>query len=253
MKFEQYFINHQEKFQEYLQALSICYMLQKDGYKAVLAGGCVRDLFSNRTFSDVDIATNAKPEQVVKSLSIFETKLVGEAFGVVLVRACEYEYEIATFRNDCGVSDGRHPSSVQFCSMEEDAKRRDFTMNAVFFDPVSEKVYDFVNGVDDIKNNLLKFVGDAQQRLEEDYLRALRYIRFSCKGYKILRNESTIVNDCLPIVSEKISKERIILEFKKIFAINSIATVYAFADEKLGLNNLIPVFFPQIERLKNIQ
>jgi len=182
---DDYFDERHEKFNEYMQAFSICYMLQQDKYEAVLAGGCVRDIFSNRDFLDIDIATNATPEQVITSLSIFETKLVGEAFGVVLVRVGGHEYEIATFRSDVGKSDGRHPDSVKFCSMEEDAKRRDFTVNAIFLDPVSNKIYDFVNGLEDINNNVLRFVGNVEERLQEDYLRALRYVRFACKGYTL--------------------------------------------------------------------
>lgn len=250
MKFENYFNAHIDKFCEYLQAQSICCMLQQDGYQAVLAGGCVRDLLSNIKFSDIDIATDATPEQVIDTLSIFQTKLVGEAFGVVLVRAFGLEYEIATFRSDVGISDGRHPQSVKFCSMKEDAKRRDFSMNAIFYDPVSDEIHDFVGGMKDIENKLLRFVGNAQQRLKEDYLRALRYIRFSCKGFKLIDEEKNIVNNSLETVFEKVSKERIILEIKKIFAINSIATVFAFIDK---FTNLIPVFFTEIENLKGIQ
>jgi len=250
---DDYFDERHEKFHEYMQASSICYMLQQDGFEAVLAGGCVRDILSNKTFNDIDIATNATTEQVVESLPIFETKLVGEAFGVVLVRASGYEYEIASFRQDFGSSDGRHPESVKFCSMEEDAKRRDFTVNAIFLDPVSNKIYDFVNGKKDIENYKLKFVGNAEERLQEDYLRALRYVRFICKGsYRVDADEFDIVNKSFPIVLEKISKERIILEFKKIFSINSFNTIYAFIDEK-KFSNFIPVFFPDIENLKDVQ
>lgn len=250
---DDHFDERHEKFYEYMQASSICYMLQQDGFEAVLAGECVRDILSNRTFNDIDIAVSATPEQVVKSLSIFETKLVGEAFGVALVRAGGYEFEIATFRSDIGVSDGRHPQSVKFCSMEEDAKRRDFTVNAIFLDPVSNKIYDFVNGKKDIENYKLKFVGNAEERLQEDYLRALRYVRFICKGsYRVDADEFDIVNKSFPIVLEKISKERIVLEFKKIFKINSYFTIAAFADEN-KFTNLIPVFFPDIEKLKDIQ
>jgi len=249
---DDYFDNRYEKFYEYMQASSICYMLQQNGFEAVLAGGCVRDILSNVPFSDIDIATNATPDGVINSLSIFETKKVGEAFGVVLVRAGGYEYEIATFRQDLGKSDGRHPESVKFCSMEEDAKRRDFTINALFFNPVIEEIIDFVDGKKDVLCHELKFVGDARDRLEEDYLRALRYVRFKCKGYFVCKDEMDLVNKSLPIVKEKISKERIILEFKKIFSLNNFSMMYTFIDEK-GLTNLIPIFFPDIEKLKGVE
>lgn len=247
-----YFNAYPDKFGEYIQASSICNTLQQDGFEAVLAGGCVRDILSNVPFSDIDIATNATPGEVINSLSIFETKKVGEAFGVVLVRAEGFEYEIATFRQDLGKSDGRHPEAVKFCSMEEDAKRRDFTMNAIFLDPVNDKYYDFVNGIADIKSHTLRFVGNAHNRLEEDYLRALRYVRFRCKGYFVCKDEMDIVNESLSVVKEKISKERIILELKKIFTINSFSMIYAFIDKK-SITNLIPVFFPDVEALKGVE
>ncbi len=249
---DDYFDKRHEKFHEYMQASSICYMLQQNGFEAVLAGGCVRDMLNNVEFNDMDIATSATPDEVINSLSIFETKKVGEAFGVVLVRAGGYEYEIATFRQDLGKSDGRHPESVKFCSMEEDAKRRDFTINAVFYDPVNDKHYDFVSGIADIKSHTLRFVGNAKERLEEDYLRALRYIRFRCKGYFVCKDEMDIVNESLSVVKEKISKERIILELKKIFSINSFSMIYAFIDKK-SITNLIPVFFPDVEVLKGVE
>lgn len=249
---DDYFDKKHEKFFEYLQASSICYMLQRNGFEAVLAGGCVRDILSNVPFSDIDIATNATPDEVINSLSIFETKKVGEAFGVVLVRAGGFEYEIATFRQDVGKSDGRYPESVKFCSMEEDAKRRDFTINALFLNPTTNEIIDFVDGKRDVLCHELKFVGNARDRLEEDYLRALRYVRFRCKGYFVCKDEMDIVNESLSIVKEKISKERIILELKKIFSINSFSMIYTFIDEK-SITNLIPVFFPDIEKLKNVQ
>lgn len=247
-----YFSAYPDKLYEYIQASYICYMLQMNGFEAVLAGGCVRDMLNNVEFNDIDIATNATPNQVCHSLSIFETKKVGRAFGVVLVRADGYEYEIATFRKDIGKSDGRHPANVEFCSMEEDAKRRDFTINAVFYDPVNKKHYDFVNGIADIKSHTLRFVGNAKERLEEDYLRALRYVRFRCKGYFVCKDELDIVNNSLSIVKEKISEERIILELKKIFAIGSFSSVYEFIFEN-GFTYFFPIFFPDVEALKGVE
>lgn len=247
-----YFNKYPDKLNEYIQASSICNLLQISGFEAVLAGGCVRDILSNVPFSDIDIATNATPDEVINSLSIFETKKVGEAFGVVLVRAGGFEYEIATFRQDLGKSDGRHPESVKFCSMEEDAKRRDFTINAVFYDPVKGTHYDFVKGKSDIKSHTLRFVGNAKERLEEDYLRALRYVRFRCKGYFACKDELDIVNNSLSIVKEKISEERITLEIKKIFAIGSFSSVYEFIFE-YGFTYFFPIFFPDIEKLKGVK
>lgn len=246
---DDYFDKYEKKYNEYMQACNICHILQSHNFEAVLAGGCVRDILSEKKFNDIDIATNATPDQVVEALSSFETKLVGEAFGVVLVRIAGFEYEIATFRNDIGISDGRHPQSVKFCSMEEDAKRRDFTMNALFFDPIRNKIYDFVDGLEDIKNNRVCFVGNAQERLNEDYLRTLRYFRFASKGFKTSESERKIVDENFVNVLKYISKERIVLEFKKIFKINSLDNFVNFTER---FPNFFKVFFPDVENLKGV-
>ncbi len=209
---DDYFDNRHEKFYEYLQASSICYMLQQDGFEAVLAGGCVRDILSNRTFNDIDIAVSATPEQVIKSLSIFETKLVGEAFGVVLVRAGGYEYEIASFRQDFGSSDGRHPESVKFCSMEEDAKRRDLTINALFYNINTGQIEDFVNGIQDLRTGVARTPMDPTQTFLDDPLRILRTVRFAAK-YGLALDPELIEASKKPEVQaafkDKISQERI--------------------------------------------
>ena len=163
-----------------LQAASnIVKTLQKARYEAVFCGGAVRDMLLDIEPKDIDIATSATPTQIE---SLFErTKTVGKAFGVVLVRFCDYEFEVATFRNDGNYSDNRRPDSVTFSTMIEDAQRRDFTINAMFYDTSRTKVIDYVGGKEDIAFKLIRFVGNADDRIKEDNLRLLRAIRFALR------------------------------------------------------------------------
>ena len=161
------------------KATKIVKILQKNGYEAVFAGGCVRDMLLDITPNDYDIATSATPE-VVESL-FKNTKAVGKAFGVILVKFRGTDFEVATFRNDGNYSDGRRPDFITFSSMTEDAMRRDFTINAMFYDPVKKKVIDFVNGRKDLDNKVIRFVGNADERIKEDHLRLLRAVRFALR------------------------------------------------------------------------
>jgi tRNA nucleotidyltransferase/poly(A) polymerase len=154
------------------------------GYQAVLAGGCVRDLVMGRTPNDFDIASNATPEQLAQ---IFPQSLeVGREFGVTILpfagpapEDLNYQLEIATFRKDGPYEDGRRPSSIEFASMQEDASRRDFTVNALFYDLATHQILDFVGGQEDIKKKLIRTVGLAEARFTEDKLRILRAVRFA--------------------------------------------------------------------------
>lgn len=162
------------------RAKKIVKTLQRNGHEAVFAGGCVRDMFiAGQTPHDYDIATSAHPD-VVQSL-FKNTNAVGKAFGVILVKVKDETFEVATFRNDGTYSDGRRPDTVVFTSMDEDAKRRDFTINAMFFNPFTEKVIDYVGGRKDLANKKIRFVGNADERIKEDRLRLLRAIRFALR------------------------------------------------------------------------
>lgn len=158
-------------------ALQVVARLQEAGFEAVFAGGSVRDEIQGREPKDYDVATSAVPEQV---LGLFpEARTVGAHFGVVLVNLEKVPIEVATFRTDGSYADGRKPTSVSFATMEEDATRRDFTMNGLFFDPVSETLHDFVGGREDLKHGTLRAIGDPGQRFQEDHLRLLRAVRFA--------------------------------------------------------------------------
>jgi poly(A) polymerase len=151
--------------------------LRLRGHEAFFAGGWVRDFLLRRKPKDIDIATSALPNEV---LHIFpKSRDIGAHFGVIQVQMFGHEFEVTTFRNDHTYLDGRHPSSVTFCGPEQDALRRDFSINGLFYDPISNRLIDYVHGKIDIQNKLIRTIGDPHLRLSEDKLRMLRAIRFS--------------------------------------------------------------------------
>ena len=151
--------------------------LRAAGHIAYFAGGCVRDLVRGQTPKDIDIATDARPEEVQKLFR--RTYAVGAHFGVIVVLEGDWQFEVATFRSDGAYLDGRHPVAVNFSSPEEDARRRDFTINGMFFDPSNDTVIDFVGGRADLASRLVRAIGDPAQRFAEDRLRLLRAVRFA--------------------------------------------------------------------------
>ena len=161
------------------EALAVVRRLREHGHVAYFAGGCVRDLLLGMEPKDFDVATDAPPAEVRKIFS--RTQAVGAAFGVILVYQRSSKIEVATFRAESGYEDGRHPSQVQFTTAEEDAKRRDFTINGLFYDPISQQVIDYVGGQDDLRDGVIRAIGNPTERFEEDSLRLLRAIRFSTR------------------------------------------------------------------------
>jgi len=167
--------------QKKLAAFSIIKSLTDKGYQALYAGGYVRDLLMgpDNLGGDIDIATDATPETVA---SMFQHVIgVGEHFGVMIVVVDGLPFEVATFRKDVGIADGRHPGKVVFTDALHDAQRRDFTINGMFYDPLKHKVYDYVGGQEDIDRKIIRAIGDPLLRFEEDYLRILRAIRFAAR------------------------------------------------------------------------
>lgn len=160
------------------EAAEIAHKLHQKGFTAYFAGGCVRDFLMGKEPQDFDIATSAQPDQIE---SIFpRTVPVGKQFGVILVIGHDSQYyEVATFRKEGKYEDGRRPTEVEFSGPHEDAKRRDFTINGMFYDPVSMQVMDFVGGKSDIEKRVVRAIGDAYERFEEDKLRLLRAVRFA--------------------------------------------------------------------------
>jgi poly(A) polymerase len=165
-------------------ALEVVQRLRAGGYQALWAGGCVRDELLGLSPTDYDVATDARPEEVRRLFR--RSKAVGASFGVVEVigprtAAGFLRVEVATFRSDVSYSDGRHPDAVIFSSPREDAWRRDFTINGMFFDPLEGRLIDYVGGQEDLQKRLLRAIGDPAQRFAEDKLRMLRAVRFATR------------------------------------------------------------------------
>ena len=227
------------------KAISIVHTLQIKGFEAVFAGGAVRDMLMNIEPHDYDIATSATPDQV-KDIFL-HTIPVGESFGVIIVMLYEEQFEVATFRTDSKDSDGRRPDSVEFSSMEEDAKRRDLTINGLFYNPIIEQYYDFVKGMQDIRDKVIRFIGDPNERIKEDKLRMLRAIRFASKKDWCI-NSSTAIAIRSHILTSRVSKERIKEELEKMLLLPKPS--YAFYN--LLMSGLLQEVLPEINDLYDI-
>jgi len=229
-------------------ATQVVKQLQDAGHQAVFAGGCVRDMLLGVEPSDFDVSTSATPDQVERIFS--HTVAVGKSFGVIRVLMGNHEIEVATFRTDNRSSDGRHPDSVTFStSMEEDVKRRDLTVNALLMNPVSGEIFDFVGGQEDLRIKRIRFVGVANDRIEEDALRMLRAVRFAVKFDATLTGEDSqaIVDNAFRV--EVLSGERIFDEMTKILRLHKARRALNMLSD-LGLLSLI---LPEIEALKTCE
>lgn len=194
-------------------AIRIIQRLHDAGHQSLLAGGCVRDRLLQKEPKDYDVATSARPEQVIR---LFPGSLtVGAHFGVVIVRQGEHQIEVATFRQDGVYADGRHPESVTFSTPEMDAQRRDFTVNGLFEDPIRGEIIDFVGGEADLNAKVLRAIGDPVQRFEEDQLRLMRAVRFATVlGFEIEAKTWEAVGALAPKIRQ-VSMERLRDEFSK--------------------------------------
>ena len=187
--------------------------LRQEGHTAYFAGGCVRDLLLGLEPKDWDVATDAPPDRVRRLFS--RTQAVGAAFGVILVRQGDSIVEVATFRSEGEYLDGRRPSKVRFSTAQEDAARRDFTINGLFLDPLNDdRVIDFVGGLEDLKARRLRAIGDPGQRFAEDHLRLLRAVRFAARfGLEIEVATAAAMERDAPLLKQ-ISPERIADELR---------------------------------------
>ena len=188
--------------------------LQQKGYAALFAGGCVRDELLGREPRDYDVATDALPDDVEALFP--KTVAIGKAFGVIAVIDGKETVEVATFRKDVGTRDGRHPETVQFCADKEDALRRDFTVNGMFYDPVSDQLYDYVNGRHDLEHRRIVAIGDPSERFREDHLRMLRAIRFAYTLSFTLEPETEHAIHAMAHLIKYISAERIEMELTRM-------------------------------------
>ena len=160
-------------------ATSIVKKLQDAGYLAYFAGGWVRDFILKKPSDDIDIATSASVDEVQRLFP--KTIPVGVAFGIVIVVQDNHQFEVATFRKDRGYVDGRRPVGIDPASPEEDAQRRDFTINGMFYDPIQDKIFDYVDGMKDLKKGIIRAIGDPNARFLEDRLRMMRAVRYSTR------------------------------------------------------------------------
>src|SRR5436190_1175846 len=195
-------------------AIDIIRELRKRGHEAYLVGGCVRDMVMQIEPADYDIATSAKPEEII---NIFpRTEGIGAQFGVVLVIHRGHPFEVATFRSDEAYIDGRRPTGVVFTDARQDVLRRDFTINGLLYDPLTGEVIDYVNGRADIEAKIVRAIGDPHARFEEDKLRVLRAIRFGARlGYTIDSSTWDAVRAMAPKIRQ-VSSERIRDELTRI-------------------------------------
>lgn len=221
--------------------------LQQAGHEALYAGGCVRDMLRGVAPHDYDIATSARPEQVQQLFR--RTVAVGAQFGVISVIERGADFQVATFRADGEYQDGRHPDSVRFSNAEEDARRRDFTVNGLFYDPVRGQLIDYVGGREDLAAKRLRAIGDPEERISEDRLRMLRAVRFATVlGFEIESATWTAVCKHAPAISE-VSMERVRDEFLKTLL--APARVRGF--DLLDQSGLLREILPEMEALKGCE
>ena len=199
-------------------ATEIVRKLRDAGFLAYFAGGCVRDLLLDRPAKDYDVATSARPEQVRELFGRRKTLAVGESFGVIMVIGPKPvgTVEVATFRTDLEYTDGRRPEGVVFCSPEEDALRRDFTINGMFYDPLDSRVLDYVDGEADLSRRVVRAIRDPHARMEEDKLRMLRAARFASNLEFELDPETAAAVRAMSSQLLVVSAERIAQELRKM-------------------------------------
>jgi poly(A) polymerase len=226
-------------------SVKIIKQLKKAGHEAYWAGGCVRDMLLGIEPKDFDIVTSATPDEIEDILD--HTIPVGKQFGVILAVKNKHHFEVATFRSDSGYSDERRPDAVTFTTAKEDAKRRDFTINGMFYDPIKDKVIDYVGGQKDLDAKLIRFIGDPHKRILEDHLRVLRAIRFKNeydfqyepKTYNALSWHASIVVD-------RVSNERIAVELNKML----MSTPPSAAFNDMEDTGVLKIILPELQNLK---
>ena len=221
-------------------AESVARRLIEAGHETLFAGGCVRDALLGLDPGDYDVATAARPEEV--SALFPRNTEVGAHFGVILVREAEYQFEVASFRSDGNYLDGRHPESVTFTTAEEDARRRDFTINGLFEDPATGEIHDYVGGQEDLKKRVLRAIGNPRDRFEEDSLRLMRAVRFAIHtGFELHPPtwEAMCANAGL---LQRVSPERISSEFNKIITHPSRRRGMELLVESGLMQHIVPEF-----------
>ncbi len=230
--------------EEHQQARIIVETLHRAGFLAYYAGGWVRDFLLNHPSDDIDIATNAPPETVQALFS--HTVPIGIAFGIILVIQEGHTYEVATFRQDFDYQDGRRPARIQFSTAAEDAKRRDFTINGLFYDPVREEILDYINGREDIRAGIIRAIGNPHERIKEDRLRMIRGIRLACRfGFQIEKKTEDAIRAHAMELFPAVAIERVVQELAKGHAFGNLQKMLLMLHD-FGLLGSI---FPEIEKI----
>ena len=224
--------------------------LRQSGHDAYLVGGTVRDQILGRAVKDYDIATSATPDEVV---GLFRrTVSVGAQFGVIIVLNRDGEYEVATFRAESSYSDGRRPDSIRFVSAREDVFRRDFTINGLLQDPETGEIRDFVGGRQDLEARVIRAIGNAQERFEEDYLRLHRAIRFAVTlGFELEADTRKAIVALAPRASE-VSVERTVTELSRMFLEGNPKQALDLLVQTGLLQALLPEVHPVAQTASNI-
>lgn len=229
-------------------ANTICDALIRNGFQGLLAGGCVRDLLLSREPADYDVATNATPEQV---MALFpESVAVGAQFGVILIPRDGHKVEVATFRSDVGYSDGRHPDAVVYArTAEEDVQRRDFTINGLLMRHDKGEILDFVGGRADLNAGIIRAIGQADKRFEEDKLRTLRAVRFAARfGFEIEAQTFRAIRQHAKNIAQ-VSAERIRDELTKMLTEGAAGNALRLLDR----TGLLQEVLPEIAAMKGVE
>lgn len=223
-------------------AVEVVAKLREAGYVALFAGGCVRDLLLGHTSKDYDVATTARPEEVRALFGHRRTLAVGASFGVIVVIGSRDagHVEVATFRTEGEYVDGRHPSNVAFCTPEEDARRRDFTINGMFYDPLEDRVLDYVGGQTDLTERVVRAIGDPHDRMREDKLRMLRAVRFTATLDFSLDPATADAVRSMSSELVVVSAERIAQELKKMLVDGHRRKAIELAEDVCLLRIVIP-------------
>ncbi|MDR1519526.1 MAG: CCA tRNA nucleotidyltransferase [Planctomycetota bacterium] len=229
------------------EALDILSRLRQAGFEALICGGAVRDALLGKKPKDFDLATSAPPDRVERLFP--KTIPVGKAFGIILVEgAAGGHYEVATFRRESGYADGRRPDEVVFASAEEDARRRDFTMNALFYDPFADRIIDYVGGAADIGRRLIRTVGVPAERFREDRLRLFRAVRFAARTGFRLAAATRLAAAELAGLAAGVSPERAAAELEAMLLDGHSEDAFALLRE-IGL---LRVVLPEIDALAGV-
>ncbi len=226
------------------KALAILRRLRDHGFIALFNGGCVRDRLLGIPIKDYDIATDARPEVVQRLFD--DTVAVGAQFGVIMVIVDGEPYEVATFRADASYVDGRRPSSVSFGTIEEDAKRRDFTIGGMYYDPFEDRLIDTVGGMRDLRAGIIRAIGNPYDRFAEDHLRVLRAARFSARlNFTIEPETHKAMRLTAPMVP-KVSAERIGEEIVRLMTEGGAARGMDIMVETGLMKEVLPEVLPMI-------